>query len=163
MKIREAENYILGIPKFTKKNPTEHTREFMRRLGEPWKDMKVVHIAGTNGKGSVCSYLQALLLAEGKRTGLFTSPHLVRLTERIQICGQEIDEESFLQGFEEVMRTVDEMKRDGIAHPTFFEFLFGMAMVIFREKNVEYCILEAGLGGRTDTTNVVPKPELNFL
>lgn len=163
MKIREAENYILGIPKFTKKNPTEHTREFMRRLGEPWKDMKVVHIAGTNGKGSVCSYLQALLLAEGKRTGLFTSPHLVRISERIQINGQEIDDNTFLQGFEEVMNTVEEMNKDGIAHPTFFEFLFGMAMVIFREKKVDYCILEAGLGGRTDTTNVIPKPELAII
>lgn len=163
MRIEEAEKYILGIPKFTKKNPTEHTREFMKRLGEPWKEMKVVHVAGTNGKGSVCSYLQALLLAEGKRTGLFTSPHLVRMSERIQICGTEIDEETFLFGFFEVMKTVKEMEKEGIAHPTFFEFLFGMAMVIFREKKVEYCILEAGLGGRTDTTNVVPKSKLTII
>lgn len=163
MKIEEAESYILGIPKFTKKNPTEHTKEFMRRLGEPWKDMKVIHVAGTNGKGSVCSYLQALLLADGKRTGLFTSPHLVRMSERIRICGEEVTDDVFLEGFSEVLEKVKEMEADGIAHPTFFEFLFGMAMVIFRRAGIEYCILEAGLGGRTDTTNVVPKPELTII
>lgn len=163
MGIKEIESYILDIPKFTKKNPSEHTKEFMRRLGEPWKNMKVVHVAGTNGKGSVCSYLQALMLAEGKRIGLFTSPHLVCMNERIQINGVQVTDEVFSEGFEQVMHVVRQMEADGIAHPTFFEFLFGMAMVIFRMQEVEYCILETGLGGRLDATNVVPRPELTVI
>ena len=75
MTYQEAVDYIAGIPKFTKKHGLEHTREFLRRLGNPAVDRKVIHVAGTNGKGSVCAYLQAILMAEKKRVGFFTSPH----------------------------------------------------------------------------------------
>ena len=81
----EAVRYIEELPRFTKKHPLKHTQEFMRRLGNPAYDRKVIHVAGTNGKGSVCAYIQAILEKEGKRTGFFTSPHLVSINERIQI------------------------------------------------------------------------------
>ena len=78
---QEAVAYIDELPKFTKKHTLEHTKEFLRKLGNPCKDRKVVHVAGTNGKGSVCAYMQAILEAEGKTSGLFTSPHSEQLEE----------------------------------------------------------------------------------
>ena len=74
---QEAVSYIEEIPKFTKKHPLNHTREFLKRLGNPAEDRKIIHVAGTNGKGSVCTYIKTILMAEGKKTGFFTSPHLV--------------------------------------------------------------------------------------
>ena len=89
MTYEEAVNYILGIPRFTKKNDREHTRAFLSCLGDPQEHMKVLHVAGTNGKGSVCAYLDGMLRSEGKRTGLFTSPHLVKMNERIVTGGEQ--------------------------------------------------------------------------
>ena len=158
MNYQESVKYILDIPKFTVKNHLTHTKEFLLRLGNPQVGRKVIHVAGTNGKGSVCAYIQALLLAEKKRTGFFSSPHLVKINERIRINGEEIDDETFLAVFQKVKTTVDEMEKDGLAHPTFFEFVFLMAMVIFQEQKPDYVILETGLGGRLDTTNVIRRP-----
>ena len=87
MTYQEAVNYILEIPKFTKKNDREHTRAFLSCLGDPQEHMKVIHVAGTKGKGSVCAYLDGMLPSEGKRTGLFTAPPLVKLNGRIGIGG----------------------------------------------------------------------------
>ena len=128
MNKEKAVSYISGIPKFTTKNSLGHTREFLARLGNPEKGRKIIHVAGTNGKGSVCAYMQAVLLAKGKRTGMFTSPHLIRMNERIKIDGEDISDDAFLRAFMETLRVTEEMKSDGIAHPTYFEFLFGMAM-----------------------------------
>ncbi len=111
-------------------------------------DRKIVHVAGTNGKGSVCAYLQAILMAEGKRTGFFTSPHLVSVNERIRMDNVQIDNKTFLEVFRKVLKTVRRMVEDVIEHPSYFEFLFGMGMTAFAETDVEYIILETGLGGR---------------
>ena len=151
-------SYILDIPKFTVKNSLEHTREFLDRLGNPEKGKKIIHVAGTNGKGSVCIYLQEMLLSEGKKTGLFISPHLQKMNERIKINGYDISDEEFHQIFTEVKEIVESMQKDGFAHPTFFEFLFGMAMKAFERSHVEYIILETGIGGRLDATNVIKNP-----
>lgn len=91
----EAVDYILDIPKFTKKNDAVHTKTFLRYMGDPQKNLKVLHVAGTNGKGSVCAYLEAMLRSEGKRTGLFTSPHLVKINERIAVDGCQISDDTF--------------------------------------------------------------------
>lgn len=158
MTYEEAVNYILEIPKFTKKNDREHTRAFLRYLGDPQEHMKVIHVAGTNGKGSVCAYLDGMLRSEGKRTGLFTSPHLVKMNERIVINGEEIRDESFSAVFVKTLETIQHMEKEGLAHPTFFEFLFGMAMYAFAEAGVEYAVVETGLGGRLDATSAVEHP-----
>lgn len=158
MTYQESVEYILDIPKFTKKNKLEHTEHFLSYLGNPQEKMKVIHVAGTNGKGSVCAYLNAMLLAEGKTVGLFTSPHLVKINERIAVNGHQITDEDFLEIFEEVHKAVEKMEKDGLPHPTFFEFLFGMAVLTFAREQVEYAVLETGLGGRLDATNVVRKP-----
>ena len=159
----EAAAYIEEIPKFTKKHTLEHTKTFLKRLGNPAADRKIVHVAGTNGKGSVCAYLQAILMAEGKRTGFFTSPHLVSVNERIRVDNIQIDNETFLKVFRKVLKIVRQMVEDGIEHPSYFEFLFGMGMTAFAETDVEYIILETGLGGRLDATNAIDNPTLAII
>ena len=159
----EAAAYIKEIPKFTKKHTLEHTKTFLKRLGNPAADRKIVHVAGTNGKGSVCAYLQAILMAEGKRTGFFTSPHLVSVNERIRVDNIQIDNETFLKVFRKVLKIVRQMVEDGIEHPSYFEFLFGMGMTAFAETDVEYIILETGLGGRLDATNAIDNPALAII
>lgn len=158
MNYTEAVDYIETIPKFTVKHPPEHTRELLSRLGNPQEGIKIIHVAGTNGKGSVCAYLNAMLLAGGKKTGLFTSPHLVRINERFQINGEDVSDEQFLNAFLKVEKAAEEYEAEGEGHPSYFETLFLMGMLIFKEAGVEYLVMETGLGGRLDATNVVEKP-----
>lgn len=158
MNYTEAVDYIETIPKFTVKHPPEHTRELLSRLGNPQEGIKIIHVAGTNGKGSVCAYLNAMLLAGGKKTGLFTSPHLVRINERFQINGEDVSDEQFLNAFLKVEKAAKEYEAEGEGHPSYFETLFLMGMLIFKGAGVEYLVMETGLGGRLDATNVVEKP-----
>ena len=158
MNYTEAVDYIETIPKFTVKHPPEHTRELLSRLGNPQEGIKIIHVAGTNGKGSVCAYLNAMLVAGGKKTGLFTSPHLVRINERFQINGEDVSDEQFLDAFLKVEKAAKEYEAEGEGHPSYFETLFLMGMLIFKEAGVEYLVMETGLGGRLDATNVVEKP-----
>lgn len=158
MNYTEAVDYIETIPKFTVKHPPEHTRELLSRLGNPQEGIKIIHVAGTNGKGSVCAYLNAMLLAGGKKTGLFTSPHLVRINERFQVNGEDVSDEQFLDAFLKVEKAAKEYEAEGEGHPSYFETLFLMGMLIFKEAGVEYLVMETGLGGRLDATNVVEKP-----
>lgn len=159
----EAVSYIEELPKFTTKHPLDHTKELMRRLGNPAKNRKVIHVAGTNGKGSVCAYIQAILHAEGKKSGFFTSPHLVSINERIQIDRQNIDDAAFFRVFLEVYDTAKQMEKEGLSHPSYFEFLYAMGMKAFETAQVEYIILETGLGGRLDATNSVEQPFLTVI
>ncbi len=156
----EAVAYIEELPKFTKKHSLDHVREFLRRLGNPASDRKIVHVAGTNGKGSVCAYLQAILMAEGKHTGFFTSPHLVSINERIRMDNIQIDNEAFLEAFGQVQGMARQMEEEGLGHPSYFEFLLGMGMTAFARTDVEYIILETGIGGRLDATNYIEHPAL---
>lgn len=158
MNYTEAVDYIETIPKFTVKHPPEHTRELLSRLGNPQEGIKIIHVAGTNGKGSVCAYLNAMLLSGGKKTGLFTSPHLVRINERFQINGEDVSDEQFLDAFLQVEKAAKEYEAEGEGHPSYFETLFLMGMLIFKAAGVEYLVMETGLGGRLDATNVVEKP-----
>ena len=160
MKYEEVVRYIEDIPKFTKKHTLLHTREFMRRLGNPCQGRKVLHVAGTNGKGSVCAYMQAILLFEGKRVGFFTSPHLVKLNERIRINGKDIDDDTFCRIFAKVRQVAEELEKEGMEHPSYFEFLYGMGMLAFEENDAEYIVLETGLGGRLDATSATEDPEV---
>lgn len=160
---KDAVSYIEEIPKFTKKHSLNHTKEFLKRLNEKTIKSKILHVAGTNGKGSVCAYLQAILVAEGKKVGFFTSPHLVTMTERIRINGIFISEEDFLHVFLKVRKVAEEMEAEELEYPSYFEFLFGMGMVYFDMRGVEYIILETGLGGRLDATNSVEEPLVSII
>ena len=158
MNYEEAVNYIAEVPKFTTKNKAENTVELLRRLGHPEENYKVIHVAGTNGKGSVCAFLASILQHGGKRTGLFISPHLVKINERFQVDQVPVSDEIFLAAFCRVKTVIDEMMKDGFYHPTYFEILFAVGMVIFAEEKVEYLVMETGLGGRLDATNTVAHP-----
>ena len=142
MTYQEAVDYIEETPKFTKKNTLDHTRAFLHRLGDPQEKMKILHVAGTNGKGSVCSFLAAMLCAAGRHTGLFSSPHLVDINERFVIDEEQVGDKEFLDAFTAVMNCVEEMKAEGYPHPTYFELLFLIGMVIFERAGVEYLVLD---------------------
>lgn len=158
MNYREAVDYIEETPKFTTKNSLEHTKECLRRLGNPQDKFRVIHVAGTNGKGSTCAFLTSILREAGYSCGLFTSPHLVEINERFQINEQDIDNDAFLEAFRKVKALADELVAEGNYHPTYFEMLFLMGMVIFARAGVDYVTLETGLGGRLDATTAVENP-----
>ncbi len=158
MNYTEAVDYIESTPKFTKKNGPENTRELLDRIGHPEREMKVIHVAGTNGKGSVCAFLASILTNAGKHVGLFTSPHLVEITERFEIDGKQVSHETFARAAARVLDVTKEMIADGFAHPAYFELLFAAGLLIFKEAEVEYLVLETGLGGRLDATNLVERP-----
>lgn len=155
----EAVDYIESIPRFTKKSAMEQTKAFLHRLGDPDGSFCIIHVAGTNGKGSVCAYMNSVLRAAGFKTALFTSPHLVDIRERFAVDGEMISEERFLGAFRRILDLVF-AETEQFYHPTYFEFLFFMAMLYFAEEQPDYCILETGLGGRLDATNAVSKKEL---
>ena len=157
----EAVEYVLQIPKFTKKNTPEDTRRFYEYLGRPGESSGLIHVAGTNGKGSVCSYINAVLEEAGYSPGLFVSPHLVDVRERFRLKGQMISKEDFTEIFMKVLENVENFCKKsggGVYHPTFFEMLFFMGMLWFQEKGADYIILETGMGGRLDATNVIDHP-----
>ena len=158
MNYEEAVAYIEETPKFTTKNKLSHTKECLERLGNPEKKFKVIHVAGTNGKGSTCAFLTSIFREAGYSCGLFTSPHLVVINERFQINEKNIDNQAFMSAFEKVKALADELVAEGSYHPTYFEMLFLMGMVIFAEAGVNYVMLETGLGGRLDATTAVEEP-----
>ena len=167
---KQAEEYLYNMPKFTTKSTPEMTRAFYEFLGCPGENRKIIHVAGTNGKGSVCTYLSSILTAHGYKTAMFTSPHLISMCERFCIDGELMHEEEFMKYFYLVQEKVGEARQQNVGeentvlspdyHPTFFEYLFFMAMLWFEDQNTDYIVLETGLGGRLDATNVIRKPEL---
>ncbi len=158
----EAVSYILGIPKFAGKTGLDNLRNYMAYMGNPDKGLRIVHIAGTNGKGSVTEMLSSILREAGLHVGTFISPHLENINERISVDGVNISDEDFVEAFDKVMQIYKDHKEDGLVHLSFFEYLFAMAMVYFEEKPLDYVILETGLGGRLDATNIV-SPVLNII
>ena len=152
---RETVDYILGIPLFAQKIGKENLSSLLCRLGNPEKAIPAVHVAGTNGKGSTCRALAQMLTGMGYRVGLFTSPHLVSINERIQIDGENISDADFVWAFETVKEKFPQ-------HPSFFEVMFAMAAVYFREKKCDFVVYETGMGGRLDATNVL-MPELSII
>lgn len=163
MTYQEACEYIAAVPRFTKKNRPQNTEELLRRLGHPEESFSVVHVAGTNGKGSVCAMLESIFRQAGMRTGLFTSPHLVDIRERFRICRRMVPEDEFLEAFSRVLAHVKDMQKEGFSHPAYFEFLFAMGMLIFRKEHVDVLVMETGLGGRLDATNCVKRPKLTVI
>ena len=145
--------YALGNEMKTAKLGLQRIRAVLDALGNPERAYRVVHVAGTNGKGSTCAMIAAGLQAAGVRTGLFTSPHLVEPTERIQIDGLPVSEMQFSRAFDAVHQAASSLNLD--AHPSYFETVAAMAFWLFREFNVQTAVIEVGLGGRLDATNVV--------
>ncbi|MGM9956068.1 MAG: bifunctional folylpolyglutamate synthase/dihydrofolate synthase, partial [Peribacillus sp.] len=133
----------------------------LAKLGNPHVGLKYIHIAGSNGKGSTLQFIKEILLAEGLRVASFTSPYLIRLNEQVKINREEISNEDFVSGFQELWPIVQEMDGEGNG-PTQFEILTAMAFSYFSKKGTDLVLLETGLGGRLDTTNVV-QPLLSII
>src|SRR5579871_3070581 len=142
-----------SVTKFDLKNITV----LCEHLGQPQSQFQSVHVAGTNGKGSTSAMLDSILRAAGCRTGLYTSPHLERINERIRVDGREISNEEFAAAFTRVQQAVEELLAPGklAAHPTFFECVTAIAFVHFAGAAVEYAVCETGMGGRLDATNIL--------
>jgi len=141
--------YIFGLTVPGVKLELSRVEAFMDRLGNPHAAYPVIHIAGTNGKGSTAAMLAGILRAYGKKTGLFTSPHLITPNERIRVGNTLVSDEFIVRKVEEWRVHIDEL---GI---TFFEVLTALGMEYFRQHSVDYAVIETGLGGRLDATNVV--------
>ena len=149
--------YSLGNEIQTAKFDLERITRLLEALGNPHRAGRFVHVAGTNGKGSTCAMVEAGLRAAGLRTGLYTSPHLAEPTERIRLAGHEITPHQFAEAFTEIHETAQRMLHAGDLdlHPTYFESVTAMAFLLFARERVDTVVLEVGLGGRLDATNVV--------
>jgi len=153
---RESLDYLYGLQFFGIKLGLENIRTLLNRVGNPQDSLRIIHIAGTNGKGSTAAALASIFHAAGISAGLYTSPHLHNFTERIRINTSQIDEGEVVQLIEELRPVAEEIQA------TFFEFTTAMALLSFKRHGTEWAILETGMGGRLDATNVV-NPELCVL
>lgn len=172
MDYQEAQAYLSTAFRFGIKLGLMRMQRLMELLGQPEKELHCIHIAGTNGKGSTAAYCAAILAMAGHKVGIFTSPYLVRLTERIRIvegvAGQEelgqdeaygeISQADFARLLTRVRWAVEAMLAEGQEHPTEFELLTAVGFLYFAEQKCAYVVLETGLGGRLDSTNVIEKP-----
>lgn len=154
MEYSEIKAFLNDTPQYGETTGVERAGKLLELLGNPDKNLKIIHIAGTNGKGSVCSYIDDILKKSGYKTGLFTSPHLVTIRERIQVDGELISREDFTQYFNKVYETA----RANNLKLAYFDFFFGAAMLYFDKCKVDYVVLETGLGGSFDATNAVHNP-----
>jgi dihydrofolate synthase/folylpolyglutamate synthase len=135
----------------------------MARLGDPQEQLRAVHIAGTNGKGSISAMTAAALQTSGYRVGLFTSPYLVEFRERIQVDGRPISEETLISCYETVMEQEEKLEQQGFEPVNEFELVTAMGFVAFSREKVDFAVLEVGLGGRTDPTNLISKPVVSCI
>lgn len=158
MTYREAKAYMEQVQKRGSILGLAPVKMLLERLGSPQNRLRVIHVAGTNGKGSICTFLEQLYRAEGRRVGRYISPTLHCYLERFQINGRYMEEEEFADLLSGVIPVVDEMKRDGAELPTAFEIETVIAFLYFLKQQVDIVILETGMGGREDATNVVDKP-----
>ncbi len=176
MTYEQAVQYLDRVPKFSPRSIANGTEpynltaieELLHRLGDPQDRLKFVHIAGTNGKGSTAAFLSRILMESGYKVGVYTSPHLLDYTERMQILtpGKSPyyisgDDFGFLTGL--VKDRAEDMKRDLIQYPSEFELICAMAFLYFLEQEVDVVVLETGLGGRLDATNVIKTPDLAII
>lgn len=135
----------------------------MKRLGDPQDQLKIIHVAGTNGKGSVCAMLTSILMESGYKVGLFTSPHLIDYNERIQINRKAINDQDFGSVGLKVQKVCEQIAKEGEEAPRFFEVITAMAFLHFVDQKVDIVVLETGIGGRYDATNVIKKPVLSII
>ncbi len=152
----ETQDYLYSLRNRGAKLGVERMQAFNHALGRPDQHFPIIHVAGTNGKGSTCAMLEAMYRAAGYKTGLFTSPHLIRLGERVQVNRQPLTNDQIIVYTERLRQTAESLAvYDPEAHPTFFEFMTAMAFLHFAEEQVGVAIIETGLGGRLDSTNII--------
>jgi len=161
MNYAEATDYIQNLNRFGIKLGLERIQKLLELLGNPQESFRSIIVGGTSGKGSTTVMIGSVVKEAGYRTGVFTKPHLFDFRERIKVNGQMIPESDFIRLVEKIKPFADDVSRD-FESPTFFEFVTAMAFEYFREKRVEFAVLEVGLGGRLDATNTV-RPEVSII
>lgn len=162
--VEQAAEYLNQIPRFSReKHSMEDLRTMSCLLSAGFENRKIIHVAGTNGKGSVCAYLSSILKKAGYHTAVFTSPHLLSVKERFCFDGAAVSDAVFLDAYQAVKDAVPAFERAGAGHPTYFEYLFLMFLHMLDAYPVDYVILETGLGGRLDATNCIEKPLLTVI
>lgn len=155
MNYSQSMEYLKGLTKFGINLGLDRITDLLDRMGNPEKKVDYVHVAGTNGKGSTAAMLSSILERSGMQVGLFTSPHLHSYTERIRINGREIAEDEVAEILTEMRVHLDEMVRTGMEHPTEFEVSTALALSYFARRKVDLAVLEVGMGGAIDSTNVI--------
>ena len=155
MNYQESIEYLESLSRFGIRLGLERMQELVIRLGHPERKYPTIHITGTNGKGSTTACLAAILQEAGFRTAMYTSPHLELYTERMRIDGLEVEEAVFARAIEQTAAAARAMEKDGLEHPTQFEILTAAAFVMFAAMQVDYAVIEVGLGGSLDSTNVI--------
>ncbi len=148
-------NFIENSQKFGIKLGLEIMTELMNRLGNPQNDIKCIHVAGTNGKGSTVSYIESCLIESGYKVGSYISPSLFSYEERMKINKEQIGKNDFVSCFNVIKNVSDDMISDGINAPTEFELFTAVAFLYFAQQNVDFAVIEVGLGGRYDATNII--------
>lgn len=160
-KVKIADDYLNEIPRFAKtKHGIPELRQMMDILDLDIEDgPTIIHVAGTNGKGSVCAYLESIFRTAGKKTALFISPHLVKVTERFVFDGVPVADELFLEGFAAIKKASDRFDGTEIGRPTYFEYLYLIFLWLLRKIHSQVIIFETGLGGRLDSTNSLKRKD----
>lgn len=159
MDYKESINYIENIKSVSPKPGLERMKILMKLLDNPQDRLKVIHVAGTNGKGSTCAMIESILRNSNYSTGLYTSPHLNRYNERIKINNIDISDSDFAQIATKVANVCSNME----THPSIFEFLTAIAFCYFESHSLDFVIMEVGLGGRFDSTNIIKSPILSII
>jgi dihydrofolate synthase/folylpolyglutamate synthase len=154
--------WLYDIQKYGIKPGLERIETLTRLLNNPQDDHRIIHVAGTNGKGSVCNFISSILAEEGYSVGLYTSPHLEDIYERITINGNKISKKDFIELLKKIKPIAEEMAREK-RFPTFFEILTAMALKYFSDKKVDFAVLETGMGGRFDATNIIANPFVSVI
>ncbi|WZL74445.1 bifunctional folylpolyglutamate synthase/dihydrofolate synthase [Clostridiaceae bacterium 35-E11] len=163
MNYQEALNYIHNTYKFGSKLGLENITYLLELMGNPQEELKVIHVAGTNGKGSTSSFIHSVLMTQGYKVGLYTSPYLEEFTERMRINGKNIPKEVLAEITTFIKEKVQEMLARGMQHPTEFEIVTAIGFEYFKREKVDFVVLEVGLGGRGDSTNVVKSPLVSVI
>lgn len=161
---REAVEKLQALRNHGSRFGIDRMAELDTRLGSPSRKFPAIHVAGTNGKGSVSAMIEAIQRAHGRTTGLYTSPHLVRLGERVQVNRRPLPEKAILAFCEELFPVAEELgQRDAELYPSFFEFMTAMAFLSFARQPVDVGVIEVGLGGRLDATNILKTPVVTVI
>lgn len=162
MNYNQSVKYIHSLLRFGMKPGMKRITALLDELGNPQNSLKFIHVAGTNGKGTVCTMLSEVMQQAGFKTGLFTSPYVVDFTERIQINSQMISKDDLAEVVSEIKPVVEKLAQRGI-EPTEFEVITAVAMEYFKSRNCDVVVLEVGLGGLLDSTNVITSPLVSVI
>lgn len=163
MNYQESRAYIEDASRYGSVLGLENMREMMARLGNPQDALSYVHVAGTNGKGSVIAYLYTTLTGAGYRVGRYISPTLYSYRERLEVAGEKISREKFARQITIISETIRQMTEEGLPHPTPFEIETAAAFLYFKEENCDLVLLETGMGGNLDATNIILNTKLAVL